>query len=185
MKILATTTMGAMLAVIAANAQTAGTPRTGTDTRGVNRTGQSERGAADMQTGSATVPGTAEDTTDPQAPATTPDAERTPAQDPFAGIEPAEPGGSTSMTGQTGTTQSTQPSQQQAQPAPQGAQPGWVDQVQPAEPGQTTTTEPGAEVQPADIGSASRAMPAAAGNWLAMLLGGGLLSAAGLALRRR
>lgn len=203
MRKLAMMTIGAVLAVSAANAQTSGTPGAagaGTETRGVNRTGQADRGAADMQTGSSTIPGTQTDTTSRQG------EQENVAQTVPSQVEPAEPYGSQ----QPGTPQSAAPAQQPstAEQEEQGeaqrssepmeqSQPPAGSQVQPAQPGQQAqpsesgapVLDPFAEIQPADLGqqggTAYRSLPAASGNWLAMLLGGGLLSAAGLGLRRR
>lgn len=211
MRKLAIMTMGAVLAL---SAQTSGTS-------GVNRTGQTERSATSMQTGSAATPGTGEDTTQQQPQSTTaPDADRAADTDPFRDVQPADSGAApygSERPGTTGTAQAPSSSaQQQRQPAgtfeqqvePAEPAPGATSQqqsqqsqqsqqtqpAQPAQPGQATTTDPFGQVEPADSGAqaqqpgagmAERTLPAAAGNWLALLLGGGFLSAAGLALRRR
>jgi hypothetical protein len=86
------------------------------------------------------------------------------------------------------TAQTTPPP---AEPAPQTAQ------TQPAEPEPqapavaeiqppAAAEQPApAETQPAPVETADREMPATSAGWLMMLLSGGMLSGAGMALRRR
>jgi hypothetical protein len=52
-------------------------------------------------------------------------------------------------------------------------------------PAITPSTMQPATVEPSTVGSADRSMPDTAAGWVMMLLGGGALSGAGLALRRR
>lgn len=87
---------------------------------------------------------------------------------------------------QTEVTQA-QPAPEAAQPAPEAAQP----ETQPAQPAPEAQPAPAPapqtaeNVPPAAAPEASRAMPETSANWLAMLLAGGMLSGAGLTLRRR
>ena len=92
-------------------------------------------------------------------------------------------------TAQTTTSQSTTQSQAEAT---QPTAPPATTQSQPTMP--PATVESQATVQPgtmssanrsSDTGSADRSMPDTAAGWVMMLLSGGALSSAGLALRRR
>jgi thiol:disulfide interchange protein len=86
-----------------------------------------------------------------------------------------------STAAQSTAAQTEQPAQAE-QPAPAPAPAPEVVQAQPA-----PTPAPAPEVESAPVqetGSANREMPSTAANWLTMLLGGGLLSGAGMTLRR-
>lgn len=62
-----------------------------------------------------------------------------------------------------------------------------VAQAQPAQPAPEPTPAPApatTTTTPSNEGAANRSMPSTAANWLGLMLGGGLLSGAGLTLRR-
>jgi len=106
----------------------------------------------------------AESTTTETSTATTTTTTETQAAAPAPAPAPAQ----TEQQTQTESTQTQ--TQAQAQPAPEPA-----PAASTADTTATTTT---------DTGSANRSMPTTAANWLTMLLSGGLLSGAGLTLRR-
>jgi len=105
-----------------------------------------------------------------------------------ARYEPAPSSSSSTTTVQT--TETTRTEVAQAAPAPEPAPPAAVEAAPapaPAAEAQAPAPAPEATVTDRSTMAADRpeqSMPATAGNWLNMLLGGGLLSGAGLALRR-
>jgi len=96
---------------------------------------------------------------------------------------PAETTTTESSTTTTTTQESTAAQNQQPAQAEQPA-PAPAPEVAQAQPAPTPAPAPAEAAPVQDTGSANREMPSTAANWLTMLLGGGLLSGAGVTLRR-